>query len=179
MPKLRESVMVALALGSLTALACADDFMMGGDIDLGPLRFGLFYFGTFVVLELVVFIIEGLTYRFALGLKPSQAFLASLVANLASATTGLVINVVVLATPRWLRYPLGLVVTLCVELPIVLALVPRLPSLKPNAPEPAGHSAWADRRRVLGCAAVVNLMTYTIGRTILTSIWMAHVMKGG
>ncbi len=185
---LSEGVETAKALRSATSVlallialgvALADDMFMGAELDLGPLRFGLFYFGTFVLLEILVFIAEGIVYRLVLRLPAPRAFLTSFAANLGSAVVGLVINTVFLMLPRWFRYPMGLIVTLVVELPIVVAMNPHYPSTGASSEAQApARLARAGRGRLLGVAAVANLVSYTIGRTILTSIWMAHAMKG-
>lgn len=175
MAKVERLATMLLALLVAARAALADDMFMGAELDLGPLRFGLFYFSTFLALEMLVFIAEGIVYHQVLKLPAPQAYLTSFVANFASAFVGLVINTVFLMLPRWFRYPMGLILTLTVELPVVVAMNPRYPSSRANA---GAQVRSAGRGRLLGTAAVANLVSYTIGRTILTSIWMAHAMKG-
>jgi hypothetical protein len=179
MAKVLRSATSVLALLIALGVALADDMFMGAELDLGPLRFGLFYFGTFVLLEILVFIAEGIVYHLVLKLPAPQAYLTSFVANLGSAVVGLVINTVFLMLPRSFRYPMGLIVTLVVELPIVAAMNPHYPSTRTDSEaQPSAELRSMERGRLLGIAAVANLVSYTIGRTILTSIWMAHAMKG-
>lgn len=147
---------LSIALLLVTQPVHADSLAM-----VGVLMLVAVVVAAFVAAEVLIFIVEFLVYRFALGLDWKRAVLSSLAANAASCGLGIALAVCLgywvdpaQVVPGWVCLVGGAVVTLAVEVPLVAAM----------------NRDFANRGRLLWTAAITNLATYLGASLALASI---------
>jgi hypothetical protein len=149
---------VALAVGVLfVAVAAADDVDSLFVDDLTPLAIG-----GMVALEVAIAVVEGLAYHYVARLAWRQAFVTSVVANVASAVMGSVPELGLGPLPTDLGLLLGLILTVFIEIPIVLVM---------NLREP-------NRGLLLNTALLANFATFTAAALLVQAIGRAVMHLG-
>ena len=137
--RVQQAVMVALSAATMLLVAGQTAYcdQFGG---VGFYTFGIVKLLVFSCAEVAIVLIEALVFNLALQMDGGSAFLTSLVANVASAAIG----VMIIPSKTAAEIPVGLLVVLVVELPIIVLL----------------NRDYINRGRLLKVGAITNVITY-------------------